>query len=69
MDLTTFLTSLGGKSVRPSWRTRTLPESQDFAQMLAADSSPGQNSLMAQLIDQTKDELISKALLARGIMK
>ena len=69
MDLTTLLTTLGGKSARSSWRSRTLPESSDFAQMLATDSSPGQNSLMAELIDQTKNELISKALLARGIMK
>lgn len=68
MDLTTLLTSLGGKSARSSWRSRTLPESSDFAQELS-NSSANQYSLMAELIDQTKDDLISKALIASRIMK
>jgi hypothetical protein len=68
MDLTTLLTSLGGKTARSSWRSRTLPESSDFAQELS-NSSANQYSLMAELIDQTKDDLISKALIASRIMK
>jgi hypothetical protein len=68
MDLTTLLTSLGGKTARSSWRSRTLPESSDFAQELS-NSSANQYSLMAELIDQTKDDLINKALIASRIMK
>jgi hypothetical protein len=67
MDLTTLLTSLGGKPARSTWRSRTLPESSDFAQELSS-SSNDQYLLMQQLLDQTKDALISKALIANKIM-
>jgi hypothetical protein len=49
-----------------SFREKSLPESSDFATWL---SSPTQQSLMAGLIDITKDELIKKALTDQALMK
>lgn len=69
MDLETLLSSLrsGGDS-QSSWRRSVLPEASDFASWLAKDASPSQYSIMASLIDQTKDELLAKALQDRAIM-
>jgi hypothetical protein len=58
-----LITALSGGS---SFREKLLPESRDFASWLAA---PTQQTLMAGLIDITKDELIKKALTDQALMK
>lgn len=69
MDLETLLSSLGASdSSRSSWRRSVLPEASDFQSWLAKDSSPSQYSIMAALVDQTKDELLAKAMQDRAIM-
>jgi hypothetical protein len=58
-----LITALSGGS---SFREKLLPESRDFASWL---SSPTQQTIMAGLIDITKDELIKKALTDQALMK
>ena len=58
-----LITALSGGS---SFREKLLPESKDFTSWLTA---PTQQTLMASLIDITKDELIKKALTDQALMK
>jgi hypothetical protein len=67
MDFETLLTSLVSSKDK-SWRKSALPEASDFSTWLAQDTSPSQYSIMAALIDQTKDELLAKSLQNRALM-
>jgi hypothetical protein len=67
VDLTTSLTALGGKSYGSTWRKRALPESSDFGSFLSSPSVT-QYTLMQNLIDETKDALLQKALIAKKTM-
>jgi len=67
VDLTTLLTALAGKSSGSTWSKRTLPESSDFNSSLS-NPSITQYTLMQNLIDETKDALLKKALVDKAVM-
>lgn len=51
-----------------TFREKALPESKDFASWLSSSYTPTQTSIMASIIDSTKDALLVKALADKAVM-
>ena len=52
-----------------TFREKALPEASDFASWMTSAYTPTQTSIMASLIDYTKDALINKSLTDRALMQ
>lgn len=52
-----------------TFREKALPEASDFNSWLISAYTPSQTSILASLLDPTKDALLSKALTDRALMR